>query len=99
MATSNQIEIKKFITPEIKKKLNSWEKQFISSLYNKKTNWSDKQVEVFEKIKIKYAIQEKKVVEKIIYLPTGYAKGAKVSQDITTRKQRKNRALPKWKNN
>jgi hypothetical protein len=99
MATRNQIEVKKYFTPEVKKKLNSWEKEFISSLYKKETNWSDKQVEVFEKIKIKYAIQERKVVEQIIYLPMGYAKGASTYQKVTSKKYRKNRFFTNIKKN
>jgi hypothetical protein len=31
------------------------------------------------------------VIERIIYLPTGYAQGAKINQDITTREYRKKR--------
>jgi len=92
MPTKNQIEVKKFITPEIKHKLNQWEKKFISSLYNRKKEWTEKQVLVFDKIKNKYQLFEKKVVENIIYLPTGYAKGAKVTQEITSKNFRKNRA-------
>ncbi len=92
MATTNQIEIKKYITPDIKKKMNNWEKQFISSLYNFDRDWTDKQVEVFNKLKKKYQLNERVVVERIIYAPEGYAKGAKYQQDITTRKMRKNRS-------
>ena len=88
---NNQIEIKKYITPDIKKKLTSWEKEFISSLYKRETTWSDKQVEVFNKIKKKYQLSEQVVVERIVYLPLGYAQGAKVNQDITTREYRKKR--------
>jgi hypothetical protein len=97
MATKNQIEIKKFITPEIKKKFSSWEKQFISSLYNKDTNWSPKQLEKFEEIKKKYKLFERIVKEKVIYLPTGNAAGYQNFQKITTRKMRKNIALSKNK--
>ena len=93
MATKNQIEIKKFITPEIKKKFNSWEKQFISSLYNKDTDWSSKQLEKFEQIKKKYKLVERIVKEKIIYLSTGNATGYQNFQKITTRKMRKNRFI------
>jgi hypothetical protein len=89
--TSNQIEIKKYITPNVKKKLTPWEKEFISSLYKTEKTWSDKQVEVFNKIKKKYQLSEQVVVETIVYLPLGYAKGAKVNQDITTREYRKKR--------
>ena len=98
MATRNQVEIKKYITPDIKKKMNRWEKDFISSLYNKENNWSDKQVEVFDKIKNKYQLTERVVVERIIYAPEGYAKGAKIVQDITTRKMRKDRFFKSKKN-
>lgn len=89
--TTNQVEIKKYITPEVKKKLTTWEKDFISSLFKTEKHWSDKQVEVFNKIKKKYQLTEQKVVETIVYLPLGYAKGAKVNQDITTREYRKKR--------
>jgi hypothetical protein len=92
MASTNQLEIKKYITPDIKKKMNKWEKEFITSLYNKQNIWSDKQVEVFEKIKKKYQLTERVVIETIIYAPAGYAKGAKYHQDITTRKMRKDRS-------
>ncbi len=91
MKTENQVEVKKYLTPEIKKRLTGWEQKFITSLYNKKTEWSEKQVEVFEKIKKKYELVERVVVEKIIYLPTGYAQGAKINQHITSRKMRKER--------
>lgn len=93
MPTRNQIEIKKYITPDIRKKLNKWEKEFISSLYKRETDWSDKQVEVFDKIKKKYQLEERVVVEKIIYAPQGYAKGAKINQEITTRDMRKVRGI------
>ena len=88
---NNQIEIKKYITPDIKKKLTTWEKEFISSLYKRELPWTDKQVEVFNNIKKKYRLSEQIVIEKIVYLPLGYAEGAKVNQDITTRQYRKNR--------
>jgi hypothetical protein len=92
MATLNQIEVKKFITPDIKKRMTGWEKEFISSLYNRKETWSEKQVEVFNKIKIKYVLTERVVVEKVIYAPSGYASGAKVYQQITSKQYRKNRS-------
>lgn len=88
---NNQIEIKKYITPDIKKKLTTWEKEFISSLYKRELSWTDKQVEVFNNIKKKYRLSEQIVIEKIVYLPLGYAEGAKLNQDITTRQYRKNR--------
>ena len=92
MATTNQIEIKKYITPDIKKKMNKWEKEFITSLYNFNKPWTSKQVEVFDKLKKKYQLNERVVVERIIYAPAAYANGAKYQQDITTRKMRKNRS-------
>ena len=92
MTTNNQLEIKKYITPDIKKKMTTWEKDFITSLYNRKQPWTIKQVEIFNNIKKKYQLNERKVVEKVIYLPLGYAKGAKYQQDITTRKMRKDRS-------
>lgn len=95
---NNQIEIKKYITPDIKKKLTNWEKEFISSLYKRETSWSDKQVEVFNKIKKKYQLSEQIVIERIVYLPLGYAQGAKVNQDITTREYRKKRYFKNNKN-
>ena len=91
MATTNQLEIKKFITPEIKKKMTTWEKEFITSLFKREKCWTDKQIEVFDNIKNKYKLQERIVIERIIYLPTGYAQGAKINQDITTREYRKKR--------
>jgi hypothetical protein len=91
MATKNQLEIKKFITPEIKKKMTTWEKEFITSLFKREKDWTDKQIEVFDNIKNKYKLQERIVIERIIYLPTGYAQGAKINQDITTREYRKKR--------
>lgn len=93
MITTNQIEIKKYITPEIKKRMTTWEKEFISSLYNRKEHWTTKQVDVFTNIKKKYQLLERKVVEKIIYLPLGYARGASINQKITTKKMRKNRSI------
>jgi hypothetical protein len=92
MSTTNQIEIKKYITPDIKKKMTKWEKEFITSIYYRKETWTLKQVEVFNNIKKKYQLNERVVVERIIYAPTAYAKGAKYQQDITTRKMRKNRS-------
>ena len=98
MATTNQLEIKKFITPEIKKKMTSWEKEFITSLYKREKLWTDKQIEVFDNIKKKYKLVERIVVERIIYLPTGYAEGAKINQNITTREYRKKRYFKNNKN-
>lgn len=92
MATTNQIEIKKYITPDIKKKMTKWEKEFITSIYYRKESWTPKQVEVFVNIKKKYQLNERVVIERIIYAPEGYAKGAKYQQNITTRKMRKNRS-------
>ena len=54
----------------------------------------NKKTEAYSIIK-KYKLQETKVVEKIIYLPTGYAKGASISQKITSRNYRKNRNIGK----
>lgn len=92
MVTTNQLEIKKYITPDIKKKMTKWEKEFITSIYYRKETWTLKQVEVFNNIKKKYQLNERVVVERIIYAPEGYAKGAKVYQEITSRKMRKNRS-------
>ena len=92
MPTQNQIEIKKYITPELKKRMTGWEKEFITSLYNRKESFTPKQVEVFNNIKKKYQLTERIIVERIIYAPAGYARGAKYQQDITTRKMRKNRS-------
>lgn len=93
MSTPNQLEIKKYITPDIKKKLNQWEKNFLKSLFNKVDQWSTKQVEVFNNIKLKYNIYDSKVVNGVVYLSEGYAKGASTHQKITTRKMRKNRNI------
>ena len=98
MATTNQLEIKKFITPEIKKKMTSWEKEFITSVQKREKFWTDKQIEVFDNIKKKYKLVERIVVERIIYLPTGYAEGAKINQNITTREYRKKRYFKNNKN-
>ena len=81
---NNQIEIKKFITPDVKKQMTKWEREYISSIYKQEKPWTEKQVAVWEKIKIKYQLFERVVVEKIIYLPTGYAEGAKLNQSITS---------------
>ena len=89
---NNQIEIKKYITPDIKKKMTTWEKEFITSLYNRKEPWTSKQVDVFNNIKKKYKLNERKVVEKIIYLPEGYDSSKKI-QTITTRKMRRHRGI------
>ena len=91
MTTKNQIEVKKFITPEIEKKLTTWEKEFITSIYKRKSEWTEKQLEAFNNIKKKYRLEEQIVVERIIYLPTGYPEGAKINQNITTREYRKKR--------
>jgi hypothetical protein len=92
MATKNQIEVKKYITPDIKKKMTKWEKEFISSIYNFKKDWTEKQLATFNNIKRKYGLEERIVVEKIVYLPLGYAHGAKINQEITSKNFRKNRA-------
>jgi len=91
MATKNQIEVKKYITPDIKKKLTTWEKEFITSLFKREKDWTSKQIETFDNIKKKYKLEERIVVERIIYAPMGYAEGAKINQDITTRDYRKKR--------
>jgi len=93
MQTQNQIEIKKYITPDIKNKMNVWEKKFITSLYNFDKDWTSKQVEVFNKIKIKYNLLERKVIEKVIYVPEGYAEGARINQQITSKKFRRQRGI------
>jgi hypothetical protein len=92
MPTQNQIEIKKYITPELKKRMTNWEKEFITSLYNRKEDFTPKQVDVFNNIKKKYQLTERIIIERIIYAPEGYTKGAKYHQDITTRNMRKNRS-------
>jgi hypothetical protein len=53
MTTKNQIEVKKFITPEVEKKLTTWEKEFITSIYKRKSEWTEKQLEAFNNIKKK----------------------------------------------
>lgn len=87
MASTNQLEIKKFITPEIKNKMTSWEKKFITSLFKREKQWSEKQLEVWNNIKKKYKLEERIVIERIIYLPTGYA--APEHQLIMSKKMRK----------
>jgi glutathionylspermidine synthase len=91
MHTNNQLYLKKYFTPEVKEKLNRWEQKFISSIYKSNIEITDKQKKVIEKIIEKYSIEERTVVEKIIYAPTGYAAGAKINQEITSRVYRKNR--------
>ena len=98
MPTQNQIEVKKYITPDIKKQMTQWEKKFITSLYDFNKPWTPKQVEAFDKLKIKYNLYERKVVENIIYLPLGYAKGASITQKITTKLSRRNRGINNSKN-
>jgi hypothetical protein len=98
MPTQNQIEVKKYITPDIKKQMTGWEKQFITSIYNSKKEWSFKQVKTFEGILKKYNLNERKVVEKVIYLPLAYAKGASVNQKITSKLSRRNRGINNSKN-
>jgi hypothetical protein len=85
--TNNQIEVKKFITPEVKKKMTTWEKEFISSIYKREAPWTEKQLDVFNNIKKKYKLVERIVVEKVVYLPMGHA--APENQFIMTRKMRK----------
>ena len=87
MATKNQLEVKKYISPEIKKKMTSWEQGFITSLFKRELEWTEKQLEVWNNIKKKYKLEERTVVERIIYLPTGYA--APEHQSIMTREMRK----------
>lgn len=98
MPTDNQVEVKKFITPDIKKQMTRWEKEFITSIYNSTKPWTEKQVEVFNKIKIKYNLSERIIIEKVIYLPTGYAKGASTYQNITSKLSRKVRGISNSKN-
>lgn len=93
MYTQNQLEIKKYITPAVKLRMNKWEQKFITSLYQQSNCWSEKQVEVFEKIKKKYQLEEVVVQEKVIYLPTGYAEGAKLNQEITSKGMRRSRGI------
>jgi hypothetical protein len=93
MPTKNQIEVKKYFNSTNKKKLNSWEKKFISSLYKSKKDWSEKQLEVFNKIIEKYQFKQKQVIERIIILADGYADGS--SQKFTTKRQRRLRAIGK----
>lgn len=91
MATKNQIEVKKYITPDIKKKLTIWEKEFITSLFKREKDWTSKQIETFDNIKKKYKLEERVVIERIIYAPMGYANTE--HQSIMTRKMRKQRAI------
>ena len=93
MPTKNQIEVKKYFNSTNKKKLNSWEKKFISSLYKSKKDWSEKQLEVFNKIIEKYQFKQKQVIERIIILADGYADGS--SRKFTTKRQRRLRAIGK----
>jgi hypothetical protein len=93
MPTQNQIEIKKYITPSIKELMNSWEKKFITSIYTSSKPWTPKQVEVFNKIKIKYNLVERKIIENVIYVPEGYAEGARINQQITSKKFRRQRGI------
>jgi precorrin-3B methylase len=61
----NKVKVKEYITPTIKKKFTSWEKEFITSLYNQKKDWSTRQVEVFNNIITKYKLTKKVVKNKI----------------------------------
>jgi hypothetical protein len=97
MATTNQIEVKKYITPDIKKKMTKWEQEFITSIFNSKKDWTEKQTQVFNNIKKKYQLEERVVIERIIYAPIGYAN--KEFQPIMTRKMRKQLAIHRNINN
>jgi len=90
-------KIKSYFDIETKKKLNYWEKKFISSLYNTPNIWTEKQNETLDKIIKKYTVKEKPVVHTITYLPIGYAQGAVVNQKITSKNYRKNRFIGKKK--
>lgn len=94
-----RIKIKSYFDKETKSKLTNWEKEFIDSLYNSKKCWSVKQKEILDNIIKKYFIEQKVVVNKITYLPTGYAKGAVINQKITSKIYRKNRFINKKTNN
>jgi predicted class III extradiol MEMO1 family dioxygenase len=65
----NKIKVKEYISSNDKKKMTIWEKKFISSLYNKKTEWSSKQIEVFNNIINQYKLTKKPVHNIVIVLP------------------------------
>lgn len=97
MSQELKTRIKKYISPEIKKTLNSWEQKFISSISKSKKELSEKQEKVFNSIIEKYNLIErpieKPVERKTKILPLGFAEGAKINQDITSRNFRKQRFL------
>jgi hypothetical protein len=95
MRNHNQIEIKKYITPSVKSRMTQWEQKFITTLYNWKGSWTDKQSNVFDNIKKKYSLEAGVVVENILYLPMGYAAGAKINQNITSKQMRRSRGIEK----
>jgi hypothetical protein len=95
MRNHNQIEIKKYITPPVRIRMTKWEQGFINTLYNWKGSWTDKQLEVFDNIKKKYRLEAGIVVENVLYLPMGYAAGAKINQNITSKQMRKSRGIEK----
>jgi hypothetical protein len=65
----NKIKIKEFVTPASKKRMNSWEKQFITGLYKQKNKWSSRQEELFQEIVVKYQLSSKPVINKIQIAP------------------------------
>jgi precorrin-3B methylase len=93
MITENKISVKSYFTPQTKKKLNSWEREFISSLYNCKKEWSCKQLETFNNIVKKYKLVKRNVVNVSVTLAAGIPEGYSKTQYITTPKMRKNRFL------
>lgn len=90
--------LKSFFTKDIKKGMNDWEKNFITSLYNQKYEFSIKQKDVLNKIILKYKLAQQVVEHKIIYLPEANADGAMQYQTITTRKFRRMRGINTSKN-
>jgi transcription elongation factor GreA-like protein len=89
MITENKISVKSYFTSQTKKKLNSWEREFITSLYNSKKEWSSKQLETFNNIVKKYKLVKRNVVNVSVVLPSavpgGYTKRHYTNEGIMKR--------------
>ena len=88
-----QEKIKFYFTPDAKKLLNQWEKKFITSLYQCKKEWSEKQNAVLNKLIEKYKLNQVAVVHTITYLPYDDSVEKCFRQTITTREFRRKRGI------
>lgn len=90
----NQKEkIKSYFSPDIKSKMNDWERKFISSLYNSKKEWTEKQKDCLQKLIDKYHLVQQVVTHTITYIPYNDNIEKRYTQSITTREFRRKRGI------